>query len=83
MAAEDLALLLPKGRAGEVEKELQLESRLKAPLQTESPVGSLVVKSSEGEELGRAALVPAENVKRARLFTFYKRYLEKWLRCGS
>lgn len=83
VAAEDLALLLPKGRAGEVEKELQLESRLKAPLQTESPVGSLVVKSSEGEELGRAALVPAENVKRARLFTFYKRYLEKWLRCGS
>ena len=64
LAAADLALLLPKGSGQDLTEEINLAERLPAPLSTEQSVGSLLVKSKDGEELGSVALVPAVEVER-------------------
>jgi serine-type D-Ala-D-Ala carboxypeptidase (penicillin-binding protein 5/6) len=77
---EDVAILVEKGRKGEVEKEVILPEHLPAPLQASAQVGALVIRSAEGEELGRVALVPADDVAKARLMTFFSRCVDQWLR---
>ncbi|NLP36791.1 MAG: D-alanyl-D-alanine carboxypeptidase [Firmicutes bacterium] len=83
LAAADLALLLPKGSGQDLTEEINLAERLPAPLSTEQSVGSLLVKSKDGEELGSVALVPAVEVERANFITFFKRYVNAWLRFGK
>ncbi|NLN07969.1 MAG: D-alanyl-D-alanine carboxypeptidase [Firmicutes bacterium] len=83
LAGDDLALLVEKGTGTDFVQELQLAERLPAPLETTEAVGSLVVKSQEGEELGRVELVPACEIKRASLLVIYKRFLRQWLQLGK
>lgn len=82
IAAEDLSLLLKKGESQEVKQELSLPDRIAAPLSAASEVGFLVVNSSEGEELGRVGIVPAVDVPKAKMMTFFKRLTAFWLRFG-
>lgn len=82
VAKEDLGLLLKKGQKSETVRELLLPAHVPAPLAATSEVGHLVVKSPEGEELGRVALVPAEDVQRANFVTFFRRFTNHWLRFG-
>lgn len=83
MTRDDFSLLLKKGQQKEVVHEIILPERLPAPLRTTDDVGTLVVKSAEGEELGRVALVPAADVQRATLVTFFRRFMNYWLRFGG
>ncbi|MCR3922881.1 MAG: D-alanyl-D-alanine carboxypeptidase [Firmicutes bacterium] len=80
VAKEDFALLLAKGAGDDANRELVLPERVAAPLTTTVEVGHLIVKSAEGEELGRISLVPATDVARANLLTFFKRFTTQWLR---
>lgn len=82
IAAEDLSLLLKKGESQEVKQELSLPNRVAAPLLAANEVGFLVVNSSEGEELGRVGIVPAVDVPRANMLTFFKRLTTYWFRFG-
>jgi len=83
LAADDLALLVPKGAGQDLTEEINLAERLPAPLSTGQNIGSLVVKGKNGEELGSVALVPAADVERANFITFFKRYVNAWLRFGK
>ncbi|NLM52569.1 MAG: D-alanyl-D-alanine carboxypeptidase [Firmicutes bacterium] len=83
LAADDLALLVPKGARQDLTEEINLAERLPAPLSTGQNIGSLVVKGKNGEELGSVALVPAADVERANFITFFKRYVNAWLRFGK
>ncbi|HHX75525.1 MAG TPA: D-alanyl-D-alanine carboxypeptidase [Firmicutes bacterium] len=82
LARDDLALLVEKGTGRDFVRELQLAGRLPAPLSAAEAVGSLVVRSQEGEELGRVELVPACEIRRAGIFTIYRRCLLQWLQPG-
>ena len=83
LAADDLALLVPKGARQDLTEEINLAERLPAPLSTGQNIGSLVVKGKNGEELGSVALVPAADVEQANFITFFKRYVNAWLRFGK
>ena len=83
LAADDLALLVPKGAGQDLTEEINLAERLPAPLSTGQNIGSLVVKGKNGEELGSVALVPAADVEQANFITFFKRYVNAWLRFGK
>ena len=82
VAGDDLALLLEKSHQDEVELEVSLPERLAAPLVGGSAVGSLIVKSPDGEELGRLPLVPANEVPQANVRTFFTRFIQKWVEFG-
>jgi serine-type D-Ala-D-Ala carboxypeptidase (penicillin-binding protein 5/6) len=81
-AAHDLSLLMKKGRSREVEKEILVPKRVPAPLAAQTEVGFLVVKSPEGEELGRVALVTVQEVPKATMADFFRRIVYRWLRFG-
>ena len=72
VAAEDLALLLPKGSGDDYERLVELPERLPAPLTPQKAVGKLIIKSADGEELGSVSLVPKAEVARA-TFSFFSR----------
>ncbi len=82
VAAQDLSLLLKKGAKDDVTQEVIIPKRAHAPLNVRDEVGSLVVTSPEGEELGRVALVPAEEVPRGNFITYFRRFAEFWLKFG-
>ena len=79
VAAEDLALLLPKGSGDDYERLVELPERLPAPLTPPKAVGKLIIKSADGEELGSVSLVPKAEVARATFTTFFSRCLSRWL----
>ncbi|MBS4030799.1 MAG: D-alanyl-D-alanine carboxypeptidase [Clostridiales bacterium] len=82
VAAQDLSLLLKKGTKDDIEQEVIMPGRAAAPLSVENELGELVVTSADGEELGRVALIPAVDVPRANLITFFRRFTEAWLKFG-
>lgn len=82
MAKESYALLVRKGKKDDVVYEVIIPERLTAPLQATTQIGTLRVKSAEGEELGQVALVPVADVQRANIITFFRRFVGQWLRFG-
>ncbi|MCL4462656.1 MAG: D-alanyl-D-alanine carboxypeptidase [Firmicutes bacterium] len=82
VAKESYALLVRKGMKDKVTHEIIIPIRLTAPLERTTQIGTLLVKSAEGEELGRVALVPAADVQRANIITFLRRFVGHWLRFG-
>ncbi|EEG78294.1 D-alanyl-D-alanine carboxypeptidase family protein [Dethiobacter alkaliphilus] len=82
VAGDDLSLLLEKAQQDEVDLEVSLPTRLPAPVPEGKAVGSLIVKTPEGNEVGRLPLVPAEEVSRANIFTFFGRFMHKWVNFG-
>ena len=82
VAKDSFGLLLKKGTKGDVEHEIILPERISAPLSASDEVGTLIVKSADGEELGQVALVPATEVPKANLITFFQRYTHQWFRFG-
>lgn len=82
VAAHDLSLLLKKGTTDDIEQEVIMPDRVAAPLSMQSEIGELVVTSPDGEELGRVALIPAEDVPRANFITFFRRFTATWLKFG-
>jgi D-alanyl-D-alanine carboxypeptidase (penicillin-binding protein 5/6) len=79
---EDYALLLEKGQKGDVEHVIELPDHLPAPLLATDEVGTLVVKSAEGEELGRVSLTPAMDVGKSNIFITFNRFFKQWLLFG-
>ncbi len=82
MAKESYSLLLRKGAKDKVTYEIIIPKRLTAPFETTTQIGSLLVKSAEGEELARVALVPVADVQRANIVTFFRRFVAHWLHFG-
>jgi D-alanyl-D-alanine carboxypeptidase (penicillin-binding protein 5/6) len=83
VAAQDLSLLLKKGTKDDIEQEVIMPDRAAAPLSVDDEIGELVVTSPDGEELGRVALIVAEDVPRANLLDFFRRFTQTWLRFGQ
>ncbi|ADL11647.1 D-alanyl-D-alanine carboxypeptidase family protein [Acetohalobium arabaticum] len=65
--AEDLKLVL-KSNAEDLEREIELEKEVTAPIEKGEIVGKLIIKQAD-KELGSVDLAAAENVKRADLLT--------------
>jgi len=82
VAKGNFSLLVRKGMKDKVIHEIIIPERLTAPLETTTQIGTLLVKSADGEELGRVALVPVADVQRANIVTFLRRFVGHWLRFG-
>lgn len=62
-----------------IEKTIEMEKTIKAPVKTGDVVGHIIY-SMDGQEIGRSELVAGENVKKAGFFDYIKKTLkELWL----
>ena len=62
-----------------IEKTIEMEKKIKAPVKTGDVVGNIIY-SMGGQEIGRSELVAGENVKKAGFFDYIKKTLkELWL----
>ncbi|HZK01465.1 MAG TPA: D-alanyl-D-alanine carboxypeptidase family protein, partial [Anaerovoracaceae bacterium] len=75
VADRDIGLLLKKGEGKEVTTEIELNSRVKAPLKAGDQVGELIALKN-GKEMGRYPLVAAKDVDMAGLSEIYKRMMK-------
>jgi serine-type D-Ala-D-Ala carboxypeptidase (penicillin-binding protein 5/6) len=76
----DYSILLAKNQQGELTHTIVAPEHLPAPLRADEEIGMLVIQSPDGEELGRVPLVPAAEVPRGNLMTFFLRFIDRWIR---
>lgn len=67
---DNYSLLVKKGTADKIEKELILDDYINAPLIKEEKVGELVIKI-DGEEVGRVDLIVKEDVEKASIINMF------------
>lgn len=81
LTSNNLSLLVKKGEEPQYRTELELPSRLKAPLLIEKKVGKIKVMQGD-TMLKEVDLEVAQDVPRASLTGLFQRYLEIWLKFG-
>ena len=62
----------------EIEKQIQWEENLEAPIEAGEQIGTLIY-SLNGQEIGRVGIVAGESVKRAEFFDYLKKAAQGWL----
>ena len=62
----------------EIEKQIQCEENLEAPIEAGEQIGTLIY-SLNGQEIGRVGIVAGESVKRAEFFDYLKKAAQGWL----
>lgn len=81
LTSDNLSLLIKKGEEPQYRTEIELPSRLKAPLSIEKSVGK--IKVIQGNTvLKEVDLEVAQDVPRASLTSLFQRYLRIWLKFG-
>ena len=77
MVGEEISFLLKKDGAKEWETKVQTLPSLDAPVKAGEKVGE-VIYLIDGQEVGRAALLTAEEIKKADIGTMLERLLKQW-----
>ena len=75
---EEVSMLIPKGGGTDWQTETELLPSLDAPVEAGIQVGELIYRIN-GEEVGRTALVTAEEVEKTDLNTMLQRMLLQWI----
>ncbi len=78
VAAEDLTVAVPKGAKTDVQQVITMASDVVAPVKAGQVMGQLAVTAG-GQELGRVALVAAEDVRRLGWWGFWLRLVKLFL----
>ncbi|MGI6168971.1 MAG: D-alanyl-D-alanine carboxypeptidase family protein [Christensenellales bacterium] len=78
VAGEDLNLLLKKGEEQNLDKQLEIQDELAAPLDSDKAVGELVVKSGQ-KELARIPVYPQKSVEQRSFVNSLLRIIRMWL----
>jgi len=74
---EQVSVVMPKGNHVQLDSRIELLDSLDAPVSAGTKAGE-VIYISEGKEVGRSALVTAEDVPRADLGHMMMRLLQRW-----
>lgn len=78
VTSQDVSVLTKKGEnVDNIEKEIQLENDLKAPIQKGEKVGMLIIKK-DGKEIVKTPLVAGEDVQEANWWQLFKRTLSRF-----
>lgn len=77
VVAEEISVLLPKGKEAQWETRTELLPAVSAPVEAGTKVGELVYLR-DGEEVGRVELTAGENVEKANVDTMLRRMLAGW-----
>lgn len=77
VVAEEISVLVPKGKEAQWETRTELLSAISAPVEAGTKVGELVYLR-DGEEVGRVELTAGENVEKANMDTMLRRMLAGW-----
>ena len=78
VAGETLSLLLQKGEAAGISKEVEVAGSLTAPVEAGQQIGELIIKRN-GEELARVPVVACETVEKATLGSALRLIWLSWL----
>jgi len=79
VAAEEVKMLLEKGAASQVEKEVTLYEELRAPVEEGQQIGEMRIMLS-GREIARVGVVAYERVEEASVFNCARDIWLDWLR---
>lgn len=77
VVAEEISVLVPKGKESQWETRTELLSAVSAPVKAGTKVGELIYLR-DGEEVGRVELTAGENVEKANIDTMLRRMLAGW-----
>lgn len=78
---EDVKLLLRKGEKGKIERVINLDADLKAPVKSGQKIGEVIYTLS-GKEVGKADIVASSDVQKASFFRIMLRLMEEWFCLG-
>lgn len=78
---DDVKLLLEKGEKGKIERHVNIQPNLEAPLKAGQKIGE-VTYSLSGAELGKAELVAANDIQRASFLRLFFRMVMEWFGMG-
>lgn len=78
---DDVKLLVKKGEKGEIERRIELESGLSAPVKAGQRVGEAIYTIGE-KEIGRAELVAENAVEKATFLKLFIRMMGEWFGLG-
>jgi len=65
IAEKDFKALVKKGEENNIQKEIILPKSIKAPFESNQKVGEIIVKNSDGNEIGKVNLITESNVDKA------------------
>jgi D-alanyl-D-alanine carboxypeptidase (penicillin-binding protein 5/6) len=78
---EDVKLLLKKGNKAEIQREINLNNDLIAPVKTGQKIGEIVYVL-EGKEVGRAELLADRDIQRASFIRLFVNMISEWFDIG-
>lgn len=78
---DDVKLLLKKGEKSKIERQVNIEPNLEAPLKAGQKIGEVTYTLS-GNEVGKAELVASNDVQRASFLRLFFRMIMEWFSMG-
>ena len=78
---DDVKLLLKKGEKGKIERQVNIEPNLEAPVKAGQKIGEVTYVLS-GAEVGKAELVASNDIQRASFIRLFFRMVMEWFSMG-
>lgn len=78
---DDVKLLLKKGEKGKIERQVNIEPNLEAPVKAGQKIGEVTFILS-GNEVGKAELVASNDIQRASFMRLFFRMVMEWFSMG-
>lgn len=78
---DDVKLLLKKGEKGKIERQVNIEPNLEAPVKAGQKIGEVTYVMS-GAEVGKAELVASNDIQRASFIRLFFRMVMEWFSMG-
>jgi serine-type D-Ala-D-Ala carboxypeptidase (penicillin-binding protein 5/6) len=78
---QDVKLLLKKGEKGKIERKINLENDLTAPVEEGQKIGEIIYMIS-GNEVGNAELVASNSVQKASFIRIFLLMMKEWFVLG-
>lgn len=78
---EDVKLLLKKGEKGKIERQVNMQPNLEAPLKAGQKIGEVIYNLS-GAEVGKADLVASNDIQRASFLRLFFKMVVEWFSMG-
>lgn len=78
---QDVKLLLKKGEKGKIERKININADLTAPVKEGQKIGEIIYTIS-GNEVGNADLVASKSVQRASFLRIFVRMVQEWFILG-
>lgn len=78
---DDVKLLLKKGEKGKIERQVNIEPNLEAPVKAGQKIGEVTFILS-GNEVGKAELVASNDIQRASFLRLFFRMVMEWFSMG-